>query len=88
MKNTENIAGAVRKEEQGTAVMSYATLSDRNGYGARPNMYAGDSNEGVYDAPYEESPRSLSSGGSSHYEPSPVGGRNGATVTINGVAVR
>lgn len=88
MKNTENIAGAVRKEEQGTAVMSYATLSDRNGYGTRPNMYSGETAEGVYDAPYEESPRSLSSGGSSHYEPSPVGSRSAGAITINGVAVR
>jgi len=87
VKNTENIAGAVRKEEQGTAVMSYATLSDRNGYGARPNMYAGDGTEAMYDAPYEEAPRIISSGASSHYEPSPVGTRN-AGITINGVAVR
>lgn len=92
VKNTENIEGAVRKEEQGTAVMSYATLNDRNGgyQGAHPNMYE-NVHEGDYDAPYEDSNhhhhRSVSSG-SSHYEPSPVGVRNGNVVTINGVSVR
>lgn len=90
VKNTENIEGAVRKEEQGTAVMSYATLNDRNGgyQGAHPNMYE-NVHEGEYDAPYEDSGhhRSVSSG-SSHYEPSPVGVRNGNVVTINGVSVR
>lgn len=73
--------------------MSYATLNgDRSGgyQGAHPNMYENvHEGDGMYDAPYEDSGhhRSVSSG-SSHYEPSPVGVRNGNVVTINGVAVR
>ncbi|KAK6627548.1 hypothetical protein RUM44_010026 [Polyplax serrata] len=93
VKNTENIEGAVRKEEQGTAAMSYATLSDRNGVygGPLPNMYENVHDDRMYDAPYEESrrrPQRSVSSNSSHYEPSPVGRRNRNMVTINGVAVR
>lgn len=76
VKNTENIQGAIRKENQNAAVMSYANLNGDNS-----NIYENiHEPETMYDAPYEET---------SHYEPSPVSRRsNGATVTINGVAVR
>lgn len=79
VKNTENIEGAVRKEDQSAAVMSYASLND--GSGLHSNIYENiHESEDMYDAPYEET---------SHYEPSPISRRsNGATVTINGVAVR
>lgn len=79
VKNTENIEGAVRKEDQSAAVMSYASLND--GSGLHSNIYENiHEPEDMYDAPYEET---------SHYEPSPISRRsNGATVTINGVAVR
>lgn len=80
VKNTENIEGATRKEDQNAAVMSYATLND--GTGNHNNIYENiHETEDMYDAPYEET---------SHYEPSPISRRmNGsATVTINGVAVR
>lgn len=64
--------------------MSYATLSDRNGYthGQIPRMYGNINGESLYDSPYEETGRD-----SGTYEPEPVG-RNGSVVTINGVAVR
>lgn len=92
VKNTENVESAERKEERNAAVMSYATLSDRTGYGTRvpplPNMYENDDgDENMYDAPYDESGRD-----SGTYEPEPIG-RNGGVgganmVTINGVSVR
>lgn len=70
--------GAVRKEEQSAAVMSYATLN--NGTNHHHNIYDNiHENDEMYDSPYEQT---------SHYEPSPVSRRsNKATVTINGVAV-
>lgn len=79
VKNTENIEGAVRKEEHNAAVVSYATFND--GTGNHHNIYENiHETEDMYDAPYEET---------SHYEPSPISRRsNGPTVTINGVAVR
>ncbi|CAG9857786.1 unnamed protein product [Phyllotreta striolata] len=83
VKNTENVEGAERKEDRSAAVMSYSTLTDRNG--GCGNVYEninGGGDENVYDAPYEETGR-RSSG---EYEPEPVGRTNG--VTINGVAVR
>ncbi|KAF6202316.1 hypothetical protein GE061_004714 [Apolygus lucorum] len=77
VKNTENIQGALRKEDQNAAVMSYANLTDGQGNNIYENIHEP---EEVYDSPYEET---------SHYESSPVSRRsNGATVTINGVAVR
>lgn len=78
VKNTENVQGANKKEEEGAAAMSYASLSDGNA----SNIYEHipENFERAYDVPYE---------GFSHYEPSPVCGRDSAaTVTINGVAVR
>lgn len=79
VKNTENVEGAVRKEEQSAAVMSYATLS--NGSGHHNNIYDNiHDHEELYDSPYEQT---------SHYEPSPVARRkNRGMVTINGVAVQ
>lgn len=64
--------------------MSYATLSDRNGYGHThlPRMYENMHSDSLYDSPYEETGRD-----SGTYEPEPIG-RNGNVVTINGVAVR
>ncbi|KAI4469517.1 complement component-related sushi domain-containing [Holotrichia oblita] len=84
VKNTENVESAERKEDRNAAVMSYATLSDRNGYshGQIPRMYGNMNGESLYDSPYEETGRD-----SGTYEPEPVG-RNGSVVTINGVAVR
>lgn len=74
VKNTENVEGAVRKEEQNTAVMSYASLSD-----VQNHIY-----DSVTDYTYDEP--------NSYYEPSPVSkaksDHSGATVTINGVAIR
>ncbi|XP_049819209.1 sushi, von Willebrand factor type A, EGF and pentraxin domain-containing protein 1 [Aethina tumida] len=86
VKNTENVEGAERKEDRNAAVMSYATLSDRNGYTHShlpPNIYENIHDENMYDAPYEETSRD-----SGTYEPEPVGRTNGNVVTINGVAVR
>jgi len=77
VKNTENVEGAVRKEEQSAAVMSYATLSNGNHHNNIYDNIRG--HEEMYDSPYEQT---------SHYEPSPVSRRSSkATVTINGVAV-
>ncbi|GLV42687.1 furrowed [Carabus blaptoides fortunei] len=84
VKNTENVASAERKEDRNAAVMSYATLSDRNGYvhsGLAPNIYENMHEDNLYDAPYEETGRA-----SSTYEPEPV--RRPNNITINGVAVR
>ncbi|KAK5642830.1 hypothetical protein RI129_008997 [Pyrocoelia pectoralis] len=86
VKNTENVEGAERKEDRNAAVMSYATLSDRNGYmhsPITPNLYENVHDENMYDAPYEETSRD-----SGTYEPEPIGRANGNTVTINGVHVR
>lgn len=84
VKNKENVEGAERKEERNAAVMSYATLSDRNGFTAgQPNLYE-NIHENMYDAPYEEGGRR----DSGTYEPEPVSRTNGNVVTINGVAVR
>lgn len=85
VKNTENVEGAERKEDRNAAVMSYATLSDRNGYSHThyPNIYENIHDENMYDAPYEETGRN-----SATYEPEPIGRPNGNMVTINGVAVR
>lgn len=83
MKNKENVEGAERKEERNAAVMSYATLSDRNGFGGNLNVYE-NIHENMYDAPYEEGGRR----DSGTYEPEPIGRTNGNVVTINGVAVR
>ena len=64
--------------------MSYATLSDRNGYGGHPTMYENmHDHENMYDAPYESGRRD-----SGEYEPEPIGRMNGNNVTINGVAIR
>lgn len=87
VKNTENIEGALRKEDQNAAVMSYASLNGGSSYGmpSHPNMYENvNDTENMYDAPYEVSEHL-----SHHYEPSPVR-RNisGPMVTINGVAVQ
>ncbi|XP_073975480.1 CUB and Sushi multiple domains furrowed [Rhodnius prolixus] len=78
VKNTENIEGALRKEDQNAAVMSYSNLTDGQGQNIYENIHEP---EEMYDAPYEET---------SHYEPSPISRRSngGATVTINGVALR
>lgn len=86
VKNTENVEGAERKEDRNAAVMSYSTLSDRNGYShshLTPNIYENIHDENMYDAPYEETSRD-----SGTYEPEPIGRTNGNMVTINGVAVR
>ncbi|RZC43271.1 sushi, von Willebrand factor type A, EGF and pentraxin domain-containing protein 1, partial [Asbolus verrucosus] len=83
VKNTENVEGAERKEDRNAAVMSYATLSDRNGYAhthLSPNIYENIHDENMYDAPYEETSRD-----SGTYEPEPIGRSNGNMVTINGV---
>lgn len=78
VKDTENIQGAIRKEDQNAAVMSYANLTDGQGNNIYENIHE---NEEVYDSPYEEA-------GHSHYESSPVSKRSNNTVTINGVSVR
>lgn len=86
VKNTENVEGAERKEDRNAAVMSYATLSDRNGYISShmpPNIYENIHDENMYDAPYEEARRD-----SGTYEPEPSGREIKNFVTINGVAVR
>ncbi|XP_025834968.1 sushi, von Willebrand factor type A, EGF and pentraxin domain-containing protein 1 [Agrilus planipennis] len=86
VKNTENVVGSERKEDRNAAVMSYATLSDRNGYmhgPMPPDIYENIHDDNMYDSPYEETSRD-----SGTYEPEPVGKTNGAMVTINGVAVR
>jgi len=89
VKNTENVEAAERKEDRNAAVMSYATLSDRNNgihIGAvnhhHPNIYENMHDENMYDAPYEETSRD-----SGTYEPEPEPRRSNV-VTINGVAVR
>ncbi|XP_008192271.2 sushi, von Willebrand factor type A, EGF and pentraxin domain-containing protein 1 [Tribolium castaneum] len=82
VKNTENVEGAERKEDRNAAVMSYATLSDRNGH-LPPNIYENIHDENMYDAPYEETSRD-----SGTYEPEPISWKNGNMVTINGVSVR
>ncbi|KAJ8969501.1 hypothetical protein NQ314_001726, partial [Rhamnusium bicolor] len=78
--------GAERKEDRNAAVMSYATLSDRNGY-THPhlatNIYENIHEDNMYDAPYEETSRD-----SGTYEPEPIGRSNGNVITINGVSVR
>ncbi|KAJ8968851.1 hypothetical protein NQ317_005360, partial [Molorchus minor] len=86
VKNTENIEGAERKEDRNAAVMSYATLSDRNGYThghLPPHIYENIHEENLYDAPYEETRRD-----SGTYEPEPLSKPNGIGVTINGVPIR
>ncbi|KAJ2954182.1 hypothetical protein O0L34_g2416 [Tuta absoluta] len=91
VKNTENVEGAERKEENNAAVMSYATLHDT---GRHLYDRVGDN---VYDSPYAEhvadnaayahhTRRDADSPSPSPYEPEPTG--RGAVVTINGVAVR
>lgn len=47
VKNTENIEGAERKEDQNAAVMSYATLHDANGRHMYDHV-----TDNVYDSPY------------------------------------
>ncbi|CAH2008239.1 unnamed protein product [Acanthoscelides obtectus] len=79
VKNTENVEEAERKEDKSAAVMSYATLSDRNGHA---NLYENIREENLYDAPYEERRRR----DSGVYEPEPGGGDN--FITINGITVR
>lgn len=86
MKNTENIEGAERKEDQNAAVMSYATLHDANNRHIYDHV-----SDNVYDAPYSERIATNSTYGrrsdtDSPYEPEPRGPN--AVVTINGVAVR
>lgn len=51
VKNTENVQAAIHKEEEGTAAMSYASLSD----GAGSNIYEHipGCEENMYDTPYE-----------------------------------
>lgn len=86
VKNTENVEGAVRKEDQNAAVMSYATLNDGNSYGMpnHTNIYENIHEDNMYDAPYEET-----SHRHHHYEPTPISrGTMRPMVTINGVAVR
>jgi len=86
VKNTENVEGAVRKEDQNAAVMSYATLNDGNSYGMpnHTNIYENIHEDNMYDAPYEET-----SHHHHHYEPTPISrGTMRPMVTINGVAVR
>lgn len=86
VKNTENVEGAERKEDRNAAVMSYATLSDRNGYlhtHIPANIYENIHDENMYDAPYEETSRD-----SGTYEPEPISRANGNVITINGVSIR
>ncbi|XP_067002634.2 P-selectin [Anabrus simplex] len=87
VKNTENIQGALRKEDQNAAVMSYATLNGGGGYGMpnHPNIYENiHDGENMYDAPYE-----VTGHRNNHYEPTPIGREiSSPMVTINGVAVR
>lgn len=63
--------------------MSYATLSDRNGY-SHSNIYENIHDDNMYDAPYEETGRRHSG----NYEPEPGDRLAGSGITINGVAVR
>lgn len=79
IKNTENIQAANKKEEEGAAAMSYASLSDGNASNIYEHIPGNE--DSMYDSPYE---------GLSHYEPSPTYScaNSAATVTINGVAVR
>lgn len=85
VKNTENIEGAERKEDQNAAVMSYATLHDSNGRHIYDHV-----TDNVYDSPYGETIADNFAYGrrndDSAYEPEPIGPN--AVVTINGVAVR
>lgn len=86
VKNTENIEGAERKEDQNAAVMSYAALHDTNGRHIYDHV-----SDNVYDSPYSESLAENAAYGrrsdtDSAYEPEPTG--PSAVVTINGVAVR
>lgn len=86
VKNTENIEGAERKEDQNAAVMSYATLHDTNGRHLYDHV-----TDNVYDSPYSERIADNVAYGrridnDSAYEPEPTG--PSAVVTINGVAVR
>lgn len=86
VKNTENIEGAERKEDQNAAVMSYATLHDTNGRHLYDHV-----TDNVYDSPYSEhlsdnTVYGRRSDTDSAYEPEPTGPN--AVVTINGVAVR
>ncbi|XP_026500881.2 sushi, von Willebrand factor type A, EGF and pentraxin domain-containing protein 1 [Vanessa tameamea] len=86
VKNTENIEGAERKEDQNAAVMSYATLHDTNGRHIYDHV-----TDNLYDSPYSESLAENAAYGrrsdtDSAYEPEPTG--PSAVVTINGVAVR
>lgn len=86
VKNTENIEGAERKEDQSAAVMSYATLHDTNGRHIYDHV-----TDNLYDSPYSESLAENAAYGrrsdtDSAYEPEPTG--PSAVVTINGVAVR
>lgn len=94
VKNTENIEGAERKEDQNAAVMSYASLHDgMNGF--RGNHLYDHVQDNVYDAPYGDHltdnnayNHSQSGDSDTTYEPEPGVHGNGAVVTINGVAVR
>lgn len=86
VKNTENVEGAERKEDQNAAVMSYATLHDTNGRHIYDHV-----TDNVYDSPYSERLADNVAYGrrsdtDSAYEPEPTGPN--AVVTINGVAVR
>lgn len=86
VKNTENIEGAERKEDQNAAVMSYSTLHDANGRHIYDHV-----SDSMYDSPYSERITDNSTYGrrsdtESTYEPEPRGPN--AVVTINGVAVR
>lgn len=83
VKNTENVEGAERKEDRNAAVMSYATLSDRNSYNSTVNnTYENIHDENLYDSPYGEGKHY------SAYEPEPMRKTTDDAITINGVAVR
>lgn len=83
IKNTENVEGAERKEDRNAAVMSYATLSDRNSYASTiNNTYENIHDENLYDSPYEDGKRYAA------YEPEPMGKTTEDGITINGVSVR
>lgn len=95
VKNTENIEGAERKEDQNAAVMSYASLHDGTN-GVRGNHIYDHVQDNVYDAPYGDNltdnhtyNQSQSGDSDTTYEPEPQTGYGpNAVVTINGVAVR